>query len=40
MVSNRAAVDALFDGDFDLLDEENSEDDEDNHIYGYLKSSF
>ena len=33
-------VDALFDDDFGLSDEDNSEDDEDDRIYGYLGSSF
>ena len=33
-------VDALFDDEFGLLDEDNSEDNEDDCIYGYLGSSF
>ena len=33
-------VGALFDDDFGLLDEDNSEDSEDEYIHGYLGSSF
>ena len=33
-------VDALFDDDFGLSDEDNSEDSEDDYIHGYLGSSF
>ena len=33
-------VDALFDDDFGLSDEDNSEDNEDDCIHGYLGSSF
>ena len=33
-------VDALFDDDFGLSDENNSEDNEDDCIHGYLGSSF
>ena len=34
------AVDAVFDDDFGLSDEDNSEDSEDDYIHGYLGSSF
>ena len=33
-------VDVLFDDDFGLSDEDNSEDSEDDYIHGYLGSSF
>ena len=33
-------VDALFDDDFGLSDEDNSEDNEGDCIHGYLSSSF
>ena len=33
-------VDAVFDDDFGLSDEDNSEDGEDDYIYGYLGGSF
>ena len=33
-------VDALFEDDFGLSNEDNSENDEDDHIYGYLESSY